>query len=140
MRNTLTVLFALAASPALAASEYGFFSLKNTDFIVLCAFILFIGILLYFKVPGTLSKMLDDRASGIQKELDEAKADEYRRRLAESPELQVELHAAVQLDVLASQLAEADDSHEDVVPIRPARRWLRAALPVAAAMLAGWLM
>ena len=74
MRSILTGLFALAASPALAASEYGFFSLKNTDFIVLCAFILFIGILVYFKVPGTLSKMLDDRASGIQSELDEAKA------------------------------------------------------------------
>lgn len=63
----------VAASPALAAGDV-FFSLKNTDFVVLLAFILFIAVLLYFKVPGLLTKMLDDRASGISRELDEARA------------------------------------------------------------------
>ena len=38
---------ALASGPALAASgEYGFFSLRNTDFVVLLGFLLFIQLLL----------------------------------------------------------------------------------------------
>ena len=40
----LSVLFALIASPALAASG-PFFSLRNTDFVVTLAFLVFIGIL-----------------------------------------------------------------------------------------------
>lgn len=63
----------LAAGPALAA-EGPFVSLKNTDFVVLLGLIVFIGILLYFKVPGMIGKMLDSRADGIQSELDEARA------------------------------------------------------------------
>lgn len=73
MRKTLTVALAVMASPAFAASG-PFFSLHNTDFVVLLAFILFLGVLIYFKVPGMLNKMLDDRAAGIQSDLDEAKA------------------------------------------------------------------
>lgn len=69
----LTVLFALAASPALAASG-PFFSLRNTDFVVLLAFLLFIGFLIYLKVPAMLGGMLDKRAEGIRAELDEARA------------------------------------------------------------------
>ncbi|QFS81420.1 ATP synthase subunit b precursor [Roseivivax sp. THAF40] len=60
------------ATPALAAGDV-FFSLRNTDFVVLLGFIVFIGVLIYFKVPGLLGKMLDDRAAGIQSELDEAR-------------------------------------------------------------------
>lgn len=63
----------VAASPAWAAKG-PFFSLKNTDFVVLLGLIVFVGILLYFKVPGMIGKMLDDRADGIQSELDEARA------------------------------------------------------------------
>lgn len=63
----------LAAQPALAASG-PFFSLHNTNFVVLLAFIVFIGILIYFKVPGMIGKMLDERATAISSELDEAKA------------------------------------------------------------------
>ena len=84
MRLTLTSLFALAASPALAAGSGPFVSLKNTDFVVLVAFLIFVGILLYFKVPSLVSGMLDKRAEGIQSELDEAKAlrDEAQALLA----------------------------------------------------------
>ncbi|MBY5934545.1 F0F1 ATP synthase subunit B [Tateyamaria omphalii] len=75
---TLTSLAVLAAGPALAASKNPFsaefWKLSNTDLIVLIAFILFIGVLVYFKVPGMISKMLDDRASGIQSEISEARA------------------------------------------------------------------
>ncbi|MEP2890759.1 F0F1 ATP synthase subunit B [Tateyamaria sp.] len=73
--NTLTstLTFGLIASPALAA-DGPFFSLANTDFIVLIAFILFIAVLFYFKVPSMISKMLDERSTGIQSELSEARA------------------------------------------------------------------
>ena len=64
---------ALTASPAFAASG-PFFSLANTDFIVLVSFLLFVGVLVYLKVPGLLGGLLDKRAEGIQAELDEARA------------------------------------------------------------------
>lgn len=54
MRNTLALILTLgAASPALAASG-PFFSLGNTDFVVLLGFIVFIAVLFYFKVPGMI--------------------------------------------------------------------------------------
>ncbi len=62
----------LIAAPAQAASG-PFFSLANTDFVVLIAFILFLAVLVYFKVPGMLGKLLDKRATDIQSELDEAR-------------------------------------------------------------------
>ena len=74
MRTALTTLIALtAASPALAASG-PFFSLANTNFVVLIAFLLFVGVLLYLKVPSLLGGMLDKRAEGIEAELEEARA------------------------------------------------------------------
>ena len=70
----LSILLALMASPAMAASG-PFFSLGNTDFVVLIAFIVFIGVLVYFKVPGMLGGMLDKRADGIRRDLDELRID-----------------------------------------------------------------
>jgi len=69
----LSTLFIIAATPALAASG-PFFSMKNTDFVVMIGFILFVGLLVYLKVPGLVGGMLDKRAEGIKSELDEAKA------------------------------------------------------------------
>ena len=69
----LAMLLTLIASPALAADK-PFFSLYNTDFVVLLGFLTFVGILLYFKVPGKLGGMLDARAVAIKAELDEARS------------------------------------------------------------------
>lgn len=66
-------LLALSASPALAAKG-PFFSLGNTDFVVLLGFLVFIGVVFYFKVPAMIGGMLDKRADDIKSELDEAKA------------------------------------------------------------------
>lgn len=68
----LSILFALSASPAMAASG-PFFSLRNTDFVVLIAFLIFVGILLWAKVPTTLGNLLDKRAAGIKSDLEEAR-------------------------------------------------------------------
>ena len=67
------ILTAGAAGPALAASG-PFVSLHNTNFIVSLAFILFIAVLFYYKVPGLIGGILDKRAEGIRSELDEARA------------------------------------------------------------------
>ncbi len=69
----LSILLSLLASPALAASG-PFFSLRNTDFVVLVAFLVFVGILLYAKIPSKLAGLLDKRAATIKAELDEARA------------------------------------------------------------------
>jgi len=95
MRRVLSALLAVGlASPALAAGET-FFSLRNTDFVVLLAFLVFIGILVYFKVPGLLMGMLDKRATGIQAELDEARAlrEEAQTLLASYERKQKEVQA-----------------------------------------------
>ena len=68
----LAILLSLSATPALAASG-PFFSLRNTDFIVTIAFLIFVGILVYFKVPQIVGGLLDKRAEGIRADLEEAK-------------------------------------------------------------------
>ena len=70
----LTLLASLLATPAIAAEGIPFFSLYNTNFVVLLAFLLFIAVLVYVKVPGKLAGLLDARAAGIQADLNEAKA------------------------------------------------------------------
>lgn len=107
----------LSASPALAATG-PFFSLGNTDFVVTLGFILFIGVLLYFKVPSLLMGLLDKRADGIRSELDEAKAlreeaqallASYERRQREVQEQADRIVAhAKQEAVLAGEQAKAD--------------------------------
>lgn len=79
----LTLALMMAAGPALAASG-PFFSLANTDFIVLISFLLFVGVLFYAGVPGMVTGMLDKRAVQIRSELDEAAAlrDEAKAILA----------------------------------------------------------
>lgn len=68
----LSVLLALLATPAMASSG-PFFSLHNTDFIVLLAFLLFIAILVYYRVPQLVGGLLDKRAEGIRADLAEAR-------------------------------------------------------------------
>ncbi|NVO57508.1 F0F1 ATP synthase subunit B [Rhodobacteraceae bacterium B1Z28] len=118
MRNTLALILTVgAASPALAASG-PFFSLGNTDFVVLLGFIVFIAVLFYFKVPGMIGGALDNRAEGIKSELDEARAlhEEARSLLASYERKQREVQgqadaivaAAKEDAVLAADQAKAD--------------------------------
>jgi F-type H+-transporting ATPase subunit b len=47
--------------------------LRTAEFWVGIAFVAFLLILAYYKVPALIAKALDDRATGIRKELDEAR-------------------------------------------------------------------
>lgn len=93
-RFLILTLAAVTGTPALAA-DGPFFSLLNTDFVVLLAFILFVAIVVYFKVPGLVMGMLDKRAVTIQNELNEAKAlrEEAQTLLASYKRKQDEMQA-----------------------------------------------
>jgi F-type H+-transporting ATPase subunit b len=71
----LSLILIAFASPALAETESeAFFTLHSTEFVVTMAFLLFIGVLVYFKVPTLLGGLLDKRAADIKSDLDEARA------------------------------------------------------------------
>lgn len=78
MKYFIAALSFLAASPVMAATKNplspDFWDLKNTDMIVSVAFLIFIGVLVYFKVPSMVLGLLDKRAIGIRSDLNEAKA------------------------------------------------------------------
>ncbi len=105
MRNTLALILTFgAASPALAAKG-PFFSLGNTDFVVLLGFVVFIAVLFYFKVPGMIGGALDNRAEGIKSELDEARAlhEEARSLLASYERKQREVQTQADAIVAAAK-------------------------------------
>lgn len=118
MRKILALALTISAGPALAA-EGPFFSLANTDFIVLISFILFIGVLFYFKVPGMIGGMLDKRAEGIQSELDEARAlrEDAQTLLASYERKQKEMQEQASKIVAAAKeeaAAAAEQAKEDL--------------------------
>ena len=91
MMKKLIPLLMLVATPALAeevatemAKAEPFFSLRSTEFVVTIAFLAFVGLLIYLKIPALLTGLLDKRAEGIKASLDEAKAlrDEAQKLLA----------------------------------------------------------
>ena len=76
MRTSLIAIASLLATPAFAAGggDYGFVSLYNTDWVVLIGFLAFLGVLFFFRVPGMIFGLLDQRADTIRNELNEARA------------------------------------------------------------------
>ncbi|MGR3291557.1 MAG: F0F1 ATP synthase subunit B [Paracoccaceae bacterium] len=69
----LALILTVAGTPAIAASG-PFSSLYNTNYVVIMAFLLYVGVIIYLKVPGLLMGLLDARADGIRDELNQAKA------------------------------------------------------------------
>jgi len=113
---SLTAAIVLSAGPATAAPG-SFFSLNNTDFVVTVAFVLFVGVLIYLKVPSMIAGILDDRADNIRKELDEARSlreaaqkiladyERQQREVAEHAE-HIVAHAKVEAENAAKQAKE----------------------------------
>ncbi|MFO7756926.1 MAG: F0F1 ATP synthase subunit B [Roseovarius sp.] len=118
MRPIMLLVALGAASPAWAA-EGPFLSLANTDFVVLIAFLIFIGVLVYYKVPNLLARKLDERAEGIKSEMDEARAirDEAQSLLASFERQQKDVQA--QADRIVAQARDeaneaAKEAKEDI--------------------------
>ena len=65
-------VFALSFGVSYAAGSKKIISLDNTDFVVLISFLIFVGILIYFKVPSIVGAFLDKRSNDIQSEIEKA--------------------------------------------------------------------
>ena len=64
--------FALSYGVSYAAGSKKIISLDNTDFVVLISFLIFVGVLVYFKVPSIVGAFLDKRSNDIQNEIEKA--------------------------------------------------------------------
>ena len=64
--------FVLSPGAGYAAGSKKMISLDNTDFVVLISFLIFVGVLVYFKVPAIIASFLDKRAEDIQNEIEKA--------------------------------------------------------------------
>ena len=118
MKHLILPFALLSASPAFAAGG-PFFSLWNSNFVVLLAFLVFIGILLWAKVPGKLGGMLDARANQIKAELAEARAlrEEARALLSSYEKKQKDVQEQSERIVAAAKdeaLAAAKQAKEDL--------------------------
>ena len=130
------ILFALMASPALAASG-PFFSLYNTNFVVTIAFVCFVSVILYLGVPKMLAKMLDARADGIRAELEEARSlrEEAKALLASYEKKQTEVQEQADRILEAARVeaaAAAEQAKADIVT-SVARRLVAAEEQIASA-------
>ncbi len=136
-RIVLTSALSLIAAPAFAAGDKGFFTLANTDFVVLIAFLLFVGILLYYKVPAKVGEMLDARATGIQAELDEARAlrEEAQALLAsyERKQKDVQEQADRIVESAKDEAARAAEQAKEDIRTSVARRMVAAEEQLASA-------
>ncbi len=64
--------FALSCGVSYAAGSKKIISLENTDFVVLISFLIFLGVLVYFKVPSIVGAFLDKRSDDIKNEIEKA--------------------------------------------------------------------
>ena len=87
--------------------------LNNTEIVVAIGFVIFVGVLIYFGVPGMITRMLDARAVRIKQELDEARAlrDEAQTLLAGYERRQKEVKAQAE-DIVTAARAEAEKAAE----------------------------
>lgn len=136
MKHLILPVALLSASPAFAAGG-PFFSLWNSNFVVLLAFLVFIGILLWAKVPGKLGGMLDARANQIKAELAEARAlrEEARALLSSYEKKQKDVQEQSERIVAAAKdeaLAAAKQAKEDL-KLSIARRLAAAEEQIASA-------
>lgn len=136
MMIRLIVLASLAATPAMAAGG-PFFSLWNTNFVVLLAFLLFVGIIIWAKAPAKVGGMLDKRAEQIRADLDEAKAlreearallSSYEKKQKDVAEQSARIVASAREEAMAAAAQAKDD-----LKVAIARRLAAAEDQIAAA-------
>ena len=136
MLRLTVVLITLLASPAFSASG-PFISLRNTNFVVMIAFAIFIGIILYLGVPKMLGGLLDKRAAAIKAELDEAKSlrEDAKALLASYEKKQTEVQAQADriLEAAKAEAAAAAEQAKADIVSSVARRLAAAEDQIASA-------
>ncbi|WP_424928806.1 F0F1 ATP synthase subunit B [Amaricoccus tamworthensis] len=87
--------------------------LNNTTIVVAIGFVIFVGVLIYYGVPGLLLGKLDQRAEGIRADLDEARAlrEEAQTLLASYERKQKEVAAQAE-DIVTAARKEAKQAAE----------------------------
>jgi F-type H+-transporting ATPase subunit b len=83
--------------------------LNNTEIVVAIGFLIFVGILVYYRVPNLIGHKLDERALRIKAELDEARAlrEEAQALLASYEKRQQEVKAQAE-EIVTAARAEAE--------------------------------
>ena len=114
----------------------------DASFWALVSLIIFIGLIVYLKVPGMLTKSLDERADKIRNELDEARRlreeaqqllAEYQRKRKDAEKEASELVAAAEHEA-SGLVAEARQKTEEYVKRRTAMAEQKIALAEAEAV------
>ena len=72
VKAKVLVVLLLGSTSVWAAGDAPLLSLDNTNFVVSLAFIAFLAILVYLKVPSKIGGYLDDRSTSIKEEIDNA--------------------------------------------------------------------
>jgi F-type H+-transporting ATPase subunit b len=111
--------------------------LNNTEIVVAIGFVIFLGVLIYFGVPGLLARKLDERSVRIKAELDEARAlrEEAQTLLAAYERKQKEVRAQAE-DIVVAARAEAEKAAvaaKEEIKRSVARRLQTATEQIAAA-------
>ena len=65
-------IYLVLGSISYSGSDAPAISLNNTNFVVSIAFVAFLGLLFYLKVPSKISGLLDDRSRSIEAEINNA--------------------------------------------------------------------
>jgi F-type H+-transporting ATPase subunit b len=86
----------------------------DATFFALVGLIIFLGLAIYMKVPGMITKALDDRAGAIAKQLAEAKSlrEEAEKLLAEYKKRRAEAEKEAE-DIVAAAKRDADNIAEE---------------------------
>lgn len=86
----------------------------DATFWAFIALVIFIGVVVYFKVPGLIGKSLDERAAKIRNELDEARRlrEEAHQLLGEYQKKRKEAEKEAE-DIVAAAKREAEGLVED---------------------------
>ena len=106
-----TVLLSMSASMAYAA-DGPMISLNNTDFVVSLAFIAFLSLIIYLKVPAKIANLLDKRSEAIKLEIESA-----NKILEESKTLLAELEREHKLNIQKAEkiIQEAEDEAKRLI-------------------------
>lgn len=86
----------------------------DNSFWATVAFFIFIGLMIYLKVPGMITKMLDDRIGQIENDLDEAKRlrEEAQALLAEYERKRIAAESEAE-DIVTAAKEEAEQMAKD---------------------------
>jgi F-type H+-transporting ATPase subunit b len=121
--TVLIVIFPIFVKPVLAADGVPFLSLDNTNLVVLIAFLAFIAILLYLKVPAKITELLDNRQQSIRDEIDSATS-----ILAESKSLLADLEREHKFNIAKAETILSDAEVEAKKFLTDSKKEIRMAI------------